>query len=90
MDVLKRALRTSAQAASLAVVVDAQNEGARQFYGRYGFLSFPDERKRLYLPMKIIEKLFPTNKGCSNSRGRDCPRGLDGPDTTLSHGRDVG
>jgi GNAT superfamily N-acetyltransferase len=59
MDALKRALRTSARVASLAAVVDAKDEEARRFYGRYGFLSFPDERKRLYLPMKTIEKLFP-------------------------------
>ena len=59
MDALKRVLRTSAQVASLAVVVDAKDDEAWRFYGRYGFLSFPDERKRLYLPMKTVEKLFP-------------------------------
>jgi GNAT superfamily N-acetyltransferase len=59
MDALKRALKASAQVASLAVVVDAKDEEARRFYGRYGFVLFPDERNRLYLPMKTIEKLFP-------------------------------
>jgi predicted GNAT family N-acyltransferase len=59
IDALKRALTTSAQVASLAVVVDAKDEEARRFYSTYGFLSFPDERKRLYLPMKTIEKLLP-------------------------------
>lgn len=59
MDALKRALKASAQVASLAVVVDAKDEEARRFYAEHEFLSFPDERKRLYLPMKTIAKLFP-------------------------------
>jgi GNAT superfamily N-acetyltransferase len=59
MDALKRAFKASAQVASLAVVVDAKDERARRFYVAHEFLSFPDERKRLYLPMKTIEKLFP-------------------------------
>ena len=57
MDALKRALN-NVEVASLAVIVDSKDEEARQFYARYGFLSFPDTEKRLYLPMKTVEKLF--------------------------------
>jgi len=58
LDAVRRALKASAEVASLAVVVDAKDEEARRFYAKYGFLSFPDERNRLYLPMKTIEELF--------------------------------
>jgi len=59
MDALKRARGNVRVVASLAVIVDAKDEAARRFYSKYGFLSFPDTQKRLYLPMKTIEKLFP-------------------------------
>lgn len=58
IDALKRAL--NAEIASLAVIVDARDEHARQFYAANGFMSFPDTPNRLYLPMKTVEKLFPS------------------------------
>jgi len=57
MDALKRAW-SNREIGSLAVIVDAKDEGARQFYARYGFLAFPDTPSRMYLPMKTIGKLF--------------------------------
>jgi predicted GNAT family N-acyltransferase len=56
MDALKRVCQSDI--ASLAVLVDAKDDAARQFYLKYGFLSFPDRQNRLFLPRKTFEKLF--------------------------------
>lgn len=40
-----------------AVVVDAFDEPARNFYLKYGCNELIDDRLHLYLPMKMIEKL---------------------------------
>jgi GNAT superfamily N-acetyltransferase len=69
MDALKRALSNVEVVASLAVVVDAKDEEARRFYGKYEFVSFPDTQKRLYLPMKTVEKLFPAAAQQAGARG---------------------
>jgi len=58
MDALRRALVTSRQVASMAVIVDAKDDNAVGFYRRYGFIAFADEPKRLFLPMGTIERLF--------------------------------
>ncbi len=57
MDALYRALEGSRHVASWAVVIDAK-DGAEEFYLRYGFMTFPGQQKRMFLPMKMIEKLF--------------------------------
>jgi GNAT superfamily N-acetyltransferase len=57
LDAMKRAW-SQVEIASLAVLVDAKDDRARQFYLRYGFLEFLDRPNRLFLPMKTIEKLF--------------------------------
>jgi GNAT superfamily N-acetyltransferase len=58
MDALRRALQASRDVASVAVVVDAKDGSALAFYRRYGFLSFPDQPNRLFLPMAVIERLL--------------------------------
>jgi len=58
-DALKRALAMSRQIASAAVVVDAKDENAYKFYEDFGFKSFPETEKRLFLPMATIEQLYP-------------------------------
>jgi len=55
---MNRAWQQSQYIASLAVIVDAKDESAYQFYRKYDFLPFPDRNNRLFLPMKTIEKLF--------------------------------
>lgn len=57
---LKRSWLGSLQIASLAVIVEAVNLAAREFYLRYDFLTFPENDRRLFLPMQTIEKLFST------------------------------
>jgi GNAT superfamily N-acetyltransferase len=58
MDALRRALAASREVASVAVVVDAKDDGVTAFYRCYGFISFPDQPSRLFLPMAIVEQLF--------------------------------
>jgi ribosomal protein S18 acetylase RimI-like enzyme len=57
-DALKRALQGSTQVASWAVVVDAKDAEAIEFYRRFGFIALPTNSQRLFLPMGTIEKLF--------------------------------
>ncbi len=59
VDGLKRALELSKHIASLAVVVDAIDENARQFYQRYGFIDVPGHPNRLFIPMQTVAQLFP-------------------------------
>jgi len=59
VDALQKSLSMSREIASAAVVVDAKDEKAHQFYMDFGFIPFPDSRrKRLFLPMATIEKTF--------------------------------
>ena len=59
MGALKRALEHSRNIASVAVVVEAIDEGARAFYRQYGFIDIPNHPNRLFLPMKTVAHLFP-------------------------------
>lgn len=56
-DALKRSLANSKQVASWAVIVDAKNVNASNFYKRYGFIEIPSAPNRLFLPMTTIAKL---------------------------------
>jgi predicted GNAT family N-acyltransferase len=58
VDALKKALENSAHVACWAVVVDAIDVEAEEFYRRYGFLPFPNKPNRLFLPMNSIQKMF--------------------------------
>ena len=57
VDALKRSLLLSREIASFAIVVDAENEHARQFYLRQKFIAFASCADKLYLPMATVEKL---------------------------------
>ncbi len=58
MDALHRSWRASRQVASVAVVVDAKDSRAVEFYTHYDFTPFVDPPIRLFLPMSVIEQLF--------------------------------
>lgn len=58
IDALRRSLTQAAGIASWAVVVDAKDDDAREFYARYGFLALLDAPNRLFLPMATIAALF--------------------------------
>jgi ribosomal protein S18 acetylase RimI-like enzyme len=55
-DAFGRALRS--EVAAFAFVVDAKNEAAREFYGRYRFRPLSAGGRRLFLPMAEIAGLF--------------------------------
>jgi ribosomal protein S18 acetylase RimI-like enzyme len=57
-DALHRALQSSKQIASAAVVVDAKDDRAVVFYRKYGFIDLPKIERRLFLPMGTIAQLF--------------------------------
>jgi predicted GNAT family N-acyltransferase len=57
IDALQRSLIASRSVASVAVIVDAKDSSGATFYARYGFIAFPDEPLRLFLPMKTIAAL---------------------------------
>lgn len=58
MDALYRSWQASRQIGSMAVIVDAIDQKAREFYEAFDFVAFPDEERRLYLPMATIASLF--------------------------------
>lgn len=58
MDALHRSLQASRQVAAFAVIVDAKDDRAVEFYRHYEFTPFTDEPRKLFLPMAVIEKLF--------------------------------
>jgi len=58
MDALRRVSQQSSQIATVAVIVDAIDQNAAEFYKHFDFITFPDRQNRLFLPMKIIEALF--------------------------------
>ncbi|MEH2376886.1 GNAT family N-acetyltransferase [Nostoc sp.] len=57
IDALKRVLRAIEQVASVAVIVEAIDEKAVNFYQKYGFQQFKEHSFKLYLPVKAIEEL---------------------------------
>jgi predicted GNAT family N-acyltransferase len=57
VDALKRSLTASRSVASAAVIVDAKDATGATFYTRYGFIAFPDQPLRLFLPIKTIAAL---------------------------------
>ncbi len=56
VDALKRAVQT--EVAVMAVVVDAIDDRARQFYEMYGFERLADHPNRLFITAKTIEQLI--------------------------------
>ena len=59
LDALTRAFEVTPTVASLAVVVDALDAEAQDFYEHYGFVSLEiPGKRRLILPMKTVERLL--------------------------------
>ena len=58
MDALLRSWEAAQTVASYALRVDATDERARQFYLRYDFMPFPNDRLKLFLPMAVLDRLF--------------------------------
>lgn len=58
MDALRRSLGAAAEIAAMAVLVDAKDEAADNFYRRFGFAQLQQQPRRLFLPMRTIAGLF--------------------------------
>jgi GNAT superfamily N-acetyltransferase len=56
LNALRRALRS--EVASMAVLVDAKDEGAAAFYRRHDFQHLPDHPRRMFLPMAEVAAMF--------------------------------
>ena len=57
-DALHRGWRASAQIASVGVVAEAINDGARAFYLHHEFMPLPDHSRKLFMPMQTIAAAF--------------------------------
>jgi predicted GNAT family N-acyltransferase len=58
LDAFRRILSASREVASAAIVVDAKDHRARDFYLRHDFIPLPSTPNRLFYPLKSIQKLF--------------------------------
>jgi GNAT superfamily N-acetyltransferase len=59
MDALHRCLTQSVPIAAAAVVVEAIDDRATQFYRHFGFTPFPSSTGRLFILTKTVKALFP-------------------------------
>jgi GNAT superfamily N-acetyltransferase len=58
INALEKSLIASREVASWAVFVEAIDDAAAAFYRKYGLIELPEDRRKLFLPMKTIAKLF--------------------------------
>lgn len=58
VDALLRSLRQTTEIASIAVVVDAIDEAAVNFYKKYHFISLPETPQTLFIEMATVQKLL--------------------------------
>jgi ribosomal protein S18 acetylase RimI-like enzyme len=58
LDAFKRVLANAREVASAMVVVDANDDRAREFYLHHDFIPLPSQANRLFYSVKTIEKLF--------------------------------
>jgi len=58
IDALRRSWENSRQIASFAVVVNAKDTQAETFYRHYDFTPFPENTRKLFLPMATVAMLF--------------------------------
>jgi GNAT superfamily N-acetyltransferase len=56
---LRRSLRLHTEIGAMAVIVDAKDDAARQFYEHHDFQPFLEHPQRLYYLMRTIAALFP-------------------------------
>lgn len=58
MNAIERAFAATAVVGSAFLIVRAIDDEAFRFYRKYGFVPFPDDPRRLFLPMDTIAQLF--------------------------------
>lgn len=59
LDAFGRVLAASRLLAVQAVIVEAISDDAKAFYERHGFQPFPDQPRRLYIPLARFERITP-------------------------------
>jgi GNAT superfamily N-acetyltransferase len=57
VDALRRSLVVSKQIGIVAVIVDAKNKAAMEFYKHFGFIAFIDNQFKLFIPLNSLKKL---------------------------------
>lgn len=57
IDALKQSLRVSQEIGAAAVIVDAKNQDAVNFYKKYDFIALDENPQKLFLPMDTVKKL---------------------------------
>jgi GNAT superfamily N-acetyltransferase len=57
IDALRRAYQVSEQIGVRVVEVDAIDDAAQKFYVKFGFLPLADDKRHLFLPIHVIERL---------------------------------
>lgn len=60
LDALNKSYKRTLEMGSFAVVVDLLVEGVREFYLQYDFRALPNDKGRLFIPMKKVGKLLET------------------------------
>lgn len=58
VDALRRCLEGARHIGAMAVVVDAKDEAAENFYRHFDFLPLQASPRRLFLPMQQVARLF--------------------------------
>ena len=58
VDALQRCLGSTSASGAIAVVVEADNEKARNFYLEFGIIQFPDHPDKLFILMRTVEESF--------------------------------
>jgi ribosomal protein S18 acetylase RimI-like enzyme len=56
MECFRRAIVLSREIGIFAIVVDATNESAKDFYLKYGFIQLPSQSMSLFIPLATIGK----------------------------------
>jgi GNAT superfamily N-acetyltransferase len=57
MNAVERTLDLAGSIAINALIVDAIDDGAAEFYRRHGFVAFPTSQRRLYVPLATLRRL---------------------------------
>jgi ribosomal protein S18 acetylase RimI-like enzyme len=57
VEAMQRALLVAETAGGIGLFVDAKDDGAVNYYQRYGFVCLPDSRLEMFLPLSVMASL---------------------------------
>jgi len=58
IDAMKRVVTISQNAGIIGFFVDAKNESAGDYYLNFGFISLPDHKQELFLPLATLYQMY--------------------------------